>query len=238
MLYKRRFKPLVRRPRRKIAYRSRPMRQKLARTFNPQPTFVETYANGPATISIPNGTGIGLKFEVKIDDIPQVTQYANLYKQYRINWVKVMLLPRLTTDGVDPNTAIYNSLVANTQWMGSARMAYAIQDSPGVTVPAIEQEVLECNGSKIKLFKNKWSCSFKPVPDVAQINVVKSTPIFTRQKYRQWFNFDTTGLIGNPTHGSVIAYLTLPGNSPVGQEPFVQTYYVYYKVNFSLRDPQ
>lgn len=212
-----------------------------ALSANPMPTFVETYkkTGDMSVINIAPGTGAGQVFKVRITDIPQVNQYANLYKQYRINWVKVMLLPRLNTENTDPNLAIQNGVVAPpTQWMGLARIVYAINDSPGETAPATEQEVLECNGAKIKSFKTKWSCSFKPVPDVAQYNITGANAIYSRQKYRQWFNFDTTLTGNNPEHGAVTSFISIPGNVPPGEEPFVQTYYVYYKVSFTLRDPQ
>lgn len=209
---------------------------------NPMPSFTETFKSSSVfNVNVGAGANGGYKFAVRITDIPQVGQYANLYKQYRINWIKVMLLPRIDTSTADGNAAIYNSLVGGTQWMGNGRICWAIQDSPDVSVPVSEQEVLEMNGAKIKQFRGKWSCSFKPVPNVYQGTVDSTgqpTEVYTRQKLRQWFNFETQLTGKNPEHGYVAAYLTVPGNVPAGQEPFVQTYYIYYKVNFTLRDPQ
>lgn len=210
---------------------------RLVRAYNPMPSFVETYT-ATTPIMITPGTASGIAFKVKIDDIPQVTQYANLYKQYRINWARVMLIPRLNSASADPNSAIQNALVAPpTQWWGMGRIAYAIQDSPNVTVPASEQEVLQCNGAKVKAFRTKWSCSFKPVPDVA-LATTAGAAAYTRSRFRQWFNFDTSTGLGNIEHGAVTAFITLPGNVPAGEEPFQQIYEVYWKVSFSLRDPQ
>lgn len=201
---------------------------------NNEPTFVETY-KAKDVINLTPGTGTGKVFKVRITDIPQVNQYADLFKQYRINWCKVMILPKLNTEVADANAALYNLENAG-HWMGNARIVYAIQDSPAVAEPVTEDEVLRDNGCKIKSFKSKWSCSFKPVPDVAQTNAL-GNPIYTRQKYRQWFNFDTALTGNNPEHGAVCAYISLPGTA-AAEQPFQQTYFVYYKLGFTLRDPQ
>lgn len=205
---------------------------------NPSPTFTETFKSQELLQVIAGGPGAGKTFKVRISDIPQTVQYFNLYKQYRINWVKVMLLPKLNTEGADPN--IYTTLGAGAAplpAMGMARIVYSIQDSPGVNDPVNEAEVLQENGCKIKAFKSKWSCSFKPVPDVASTVVAGAgvVPVYARQKFRQWFNWqDLAG--NNPLHGGVSAWITLPGTQPGGvQVP--NDYYIYYKVNFSLRDP-
>lgn len=211
-----------------------------AMTANPMPSFTETFKSAKILTIAPGGS-LGTTFSVRITDIPQVNQYANLYKQYRINWVKVMMILKLDTSAADPNAAIYNGLVVPTQWFGNARIVYAINNSPNVQAPASEQEVLEDNGAKIKSFKSKWSCSFKPVPNVYQGTTDATgapTEVFTRQKFRQWFNFETTLTGKNPEHGYVSAYITIPGNVPGGADPFNQIYYIYYKVNFTLRDPQ
>lgn len=231
----RRRRRVARRPARR--YGRYGAKARLARAFNPTPSFVETF-NAPAVISLHPGTGQGIAFKVKIDDLPQVTQYANLYKQYRINWARVMLIPRINSANAEPNAAILNALGAPAnQWWGMGRIAYAIQDSPNVTAPATEQEVLECNGAKVKAFRTKWSCSFRPVPDVAMATTAGAAA-YTRSRYRQWFNFDTSTGVGNIYHGAVSAFITLPGNVPAGEEPFDQIYEVYWKVSFSLRDPQ
>lgn len=206
---------------------------------NPSPTFVETYKSKDLFQVIAGSPGAGRTFKVRISDIPQSLQYFNLYKQYRINWVKVMMLPKLNTEGTDPN--IYTQMGAlgggPLPSMGMARIVYSIQDSPNTGDPANEAEVLAENGCKIKPFRSKWSCSFKPVPDVAQTTPVGT--IWTRQKYRQWFNFDNVLPGNNPEHGGVSVWVTLPGTQIAGDPPVVvpNDYYVYYKVSFTLRDP-
>lgn len=56
---------------------------------NPMPSFTETFVPSPSRI-FPNQ---GQLFTGNIGGLAQYAQYANLYNQYRINWVKVMLVP-------------------------------------------------------------------------------------------------------------------------------------------------
>lgn len=207
------------------------------RLLSNQPTFVETFQLARDNMAVPqgDGSGLGKYFKVRITDIPQVAQYANLYTQYRINWVKVMLLPQYNTQASDANASSYN--MGNTlNSYGMARIVYAIQDSPDQTDPTTENEVLEDNGCKIKPMGAKWSCSFKPVPDIT-IADGASGVIPIRMKNKSWFNFDTATPANNPYHGGVKAWITLPGLK-VGETGQPITWYAYYKVSFSLRDPQ
>lgn len=208
---------------------------------NPVPTFVETFRKTDDDVLVPAGNGVGKVFKLRISDMPQWQQYLSLYKQYRINWVKVMLIPNFDGTSFDINSAAYNNSTAGYGgWQGMARIAYAINDSPDVTAPVNEDEVLTDNGCKIKAFKSKWSCSFKPVPDVKQTTSVGT--IWTRQKFRQWFNFDPLTIGNNPEHGAVSAFISLPGNIATPANPSMisdaMRYHCYYKVSFTLRDPQ
>lgn len=208
---------------------------------NPTPTFVETFRKGDDDVVVPAGNGVGKVFKVRISDMPQFNQYLSLYKQYRINWIKVMLIPNFDSTSFDVNSAAYNNATAGYGgWQGMARIVYAINDSPDVTVPVNEDEVLTDNGAKIKAFKSKWSCSFKPAPDVKQTTPVGT--IWSRQKYRQWFNFDNVLVGNNPEHGAVSAFITVPGVVATPANPSMITdvarYHCYYKISFTLRDPQ
>lgn len=226
---------VVRRGKRRYLRAALVKRMRVRRAIsNPSPTFVETFALPRDNLTlVANGSGTGKYFKVRIQDVPQVAQYANLYTQYRINWVKVMLLPQYNTLNSDINAATFNQSSALTS-AGMARIVYSIQDSPGQTDPASENEVLEDNGCKVKPFGAKWSCSFKPVPDINQ-NVTGGTIIPIRNKTRQWFNFDTAAPANNPYHGGVKAFITLPGTTSDGGSMVLVA---YYKVSFSLRDPQ
>lgn len=202
------------------------------------PTFVETFHDTDYDIKVPAGSGMGQVFYTQINKIPQWQQYATLYKQYRINWVKVTLIPQTSGTAQDWNAAGYNSTIP-LAYQGMGRIAWAIQDSPDVSTPLTEETVLKDNGSKIRPFKNMWSCSFKPVPDVTEA-LPNTNPVYTRQRYRQWFNFGLTDPGNtNPLHGAVQVYITLPGNGTTtpSAPSAAQTYFAYFKVSFSLRDP-
>lgn len=192
-----------------------------------EPSFVETFRDTQGSAAV-NAGGV---FSVRITDIPQIAQYANLYKQYRINWVKVMLVPVYNSMVADINSAAYNNSVGVGNG-GLGRIAYAINDSPQLQAPATEDVVLEDNGCKIKPLGAKWSASFKPVPDVAVTGGTTGNPIYTRQKYRQWFNFDLALVGNNPLHYGISYFITQASNNVISY------YNVFYKVNFSLRDPQ
>jgi len=220
----RRYGMKRRAPRRMIMARG--PRGRLLRSINPTPTFVETYAAGQIQA---NAGGV---FQVRVTDIPQVAQYNVLYKQYRINWVKVMLVQEYGYQSADPNAAAYNNTVA-APFIGSGRIAYAINDSPNTLVPANEAAVLTDNGCKVKSLGAKWSCSFRPVPDVAAVTVGGNT-IATKQKFKQWFNFDFTNAgLNNPLHQGISYWIT-----QVASAGNTGLYNLYYKVNFTLRDPQ
>lgn len=218
------------RPRRRLGLRPAGVgvRRRMAR-FNPTPTFVETFSK--SAIVIPGGAGgIGGVFAARITDIPQIAQYANLYKQYRINWIKVMIIPDYNYNASDRNAAQYNATIP-TGYVGMSRIAWAVNDSPALVAPANEAQLLEDNGCKVRSVGTKWAQSFKPVPDVSTVSNTGGN-IAVRQKYKQFFNFDTVTTGNNPLHYGVSYWLThLNPGLDVG-------YNVYYKVSFSLRDPQ
>lgn len=198
---------------------------------NPTPTFVETFAAPARAVA-----NLGGVFSVRISDIPQVAQYFQLYKQYRINWVKVILVPDYNYDIAEPNQGAANVLAPGGSLgaQGMARIAFAVNDSPQLQVPPNEAFVLSDNGCKIQTIRNKWSCSFKPVPDVAVIGTA-ANPVWARQKFRQWFNFADPVTPGdNPIHYGVSYYITQGVNAPANPAQFN----TYYKISFSLRDPQ
>lgn len=215
-----RRKMLVSIPRTMAPVRRRGLRRSV---YNPTPTFTETVKLNQVAS---NAGGV---FKFRISDIPQfASEYANLYTQYKINSIKVMLLPQFKDQ--DANTAIQNqSVIPPFGFQGMSRIAWAVQDSPNVGVPLSEQEVLQDNGAKIKPVGSKWSASMRPVPDVSMTTSAGVIP--TRAK-QAWFNFDAALIGNNPEHGSIqywITQLVSPGS--VGQQ-----YDTYVKINFSLRD--
>lgn len=218
-------------------YGARGARGRIARTLNPMPTFVETFHKAEDNVLVAAGGSTGSVFKVRINDIPQWQQYLALYKQYRINWVKVMLIPQTDGSAADINAYQYNySQTLNGQGLG--RIVWSIQNSPNVGVPASEQEVLQDNGAKVRPLKSMWSCSFKPVPDLAMTGTAAQS-VYVKSRYRPFMNFITDTVNNNPLHGSVQTYISLPGAQlgPSGPASY-QTYHCYYKVSFTLRDPK
>lgn len=211
-------------------YIPRGVRGRVMRAMNPSPTFVETFS--PGSVIIPAGAGqVGGVFSTRITDVPQVAQYATLYKQYRINWVKVMLVPDFNTASADQNAAQYNATIP-TGNTGLARIVHAVNNSPQLVVPANEAAVLEDNGCKIRTISTKWSATFKPVPDVGVIAGTNNNTIFTKSRYRQYFNFDTQTPLNNPLHYGITYWITMINAG------LTVPFHVYYKVSFTLRDPQ
>lgn len=189
------------------------------------PTFTETFAQQQVVLGNAGG-----RFSVNIGQIPQVGQYSQLYRQYRINWVKVLLVPEQAGDSGDVNTLFQNNAGAIAV-AGLARIVFAVNDTPGLPAPAQEADVLIDNGCKIRPIRSKWSASFKPVVD-AQLVSGGVASVGTRQRFKPWLNFAAAGQV-DPTHYGISYWIShyAPGGA-------LQSWKVYYKVNFSLRDPK
>lgn len=240
MVQYRRFGPrkYVRKARRP-ALTTRPLaiRRRRIGMYNPTPTFVETF-HFPANQQRPYGdfsvtpAGTGKVFKVAITDIPQFAQYASMYEMYRINWVKVIVIPDYNSQASDANAATYN-IASVVQNYGQVRCVYAINDSPALSTPATEGAVLTDNGCKIVSVGTKWTASFKATPDLAQTNA-QNNAVWIKPKRKEWLLFDTVTTGNNPDHGSIQAFFTLASDTPTSTMPMK----VYYKVSFSLRDPK
>lgn len=193
--------------------------------FNPMPTFVETYSAGQIVANA------GGQFTARISDIPQINDYQQLYQQYRINWIKVTLVPDFS--GTDPNTYAQN-FVGGIPATANARIAWAINDTPALANPVNEADVLTDNGAKIRTLASMWSASFKPRPDKFTGTVAGGPGVAVREKFNPWLSFaDPVVPANNPIHRGIsywITALTAGGGT--------QAYHVYYKVSFSLRDPK
>lgn len=214
------------RPRKGLARMRMPLRRlAFRRQLYPKlPSFTETYAKGDVS------TNAGGQFVVRISDIPQIGDYKALYQQYRINWVKVFLLPDFA-GGSDPNTYSYNQATALPS-NGDARIAWAINDTSALPDPANEADVLTDNGAKVMVIKSKWSASFKPRPDKYMGTALGDAGVAVREKFKQWLNFaDLDG--DNPLHRGISYWI-----SSIVANAGTQKFNVYFKVNFSLRDPK
>jgi len=184
-------------------------------TFNPSPTFIETFPAGSISINAGN------VFRVNIGQLPQLAQYQALYNQYKINSLKVMLLPQYNSyDGIQGPGATGTTM---------PRIAYAINNTPDVPVPVSEADLLSDNGARIRTFKDKlvMRCNPKPQRPNAALGVevvdVKS-PFFT---------FAGAGQT-NPVYSGISYWIS--ADTLLGFTPPV--FDVFYKVSFTLRDPK
>lgn len=193
-------------------------------------TFVETYTPQQGNVIPSNAGG---NFAVRISDIPQIAQYQALYRQYRINWVKVILVPEFAGTGVDINQAYANN-AAGLLTAGLARIAWVKNTTPAVANPLNEQEVLEDNGCKVRPLRSMWSASFRPVTDKYTGDAAGGAGVAVREKFRGFLSFADPLLPGNnPLHYGISYWISHQNAAPAAQ-----TYKIYYKVSFSLRDPQ
>lgn len=180
-------------------------------------------------ISIPIGsTGQGFNWVFKMTDLPQVAQYQNLYQQYQLRKVELILVPRITsTDGsvaVSSSSTVYNG-----------RMVYAIQDSPEYTVPTNEVYALMMNGAKITSTNHTTKIWCAPKPILSQTDTLNSNNLVATSTVKNPFiNFDGHG--SEVLHGGVVSFITVNG-ALTGSSSLV-IYDLYAKYHFVCRDPR
>lgn len=218
------YKKKVSRPRRKMLRKRAPGYKK--RTRGPRyQTFTEVLQAGDIAL------GSGGVFKTRMLDIPQVTSYANLYKQYCIKKLQVTIMPRLTEFPLDTNASIPS--IGSSIWC--PRLAYSIDDTPDVQTPLSELEVLTDNGAKVRLMNRPIKLTCWPKPDIGVTSLVDSTVVAMRTRKTMWFNFENKD-VASPgvaiPHGGIRFYVS--GNPLWGGQ---YSFNVYYKVTFSVRDP-
>lgn len=221
MAYRKRYS----RPRRKMLRRRAPRKNK---SYNKAPrvqTFTEVLQAGDIPI------GAGGVFKTKMDDIPQWQSYSDLYKQFCIKKLQVTIIPRLDNFPLDINASIPS--VGSSFW--APRLAYSIDDTPNVQIPATELDVLTDNGVKVLSMNKPIKLTCYPKPDVGMYDLVNLQTVAVRTKKQMWLNFKNTE-VGNPgvsvPHGGIRFYIS--GN-PLFNGQYMHN--VYYKVTFSVRDP-
>jgi hypothetical protein len=207
------------------------------RMGNPTPTFTETLK---AASLQSNQGGI---FTVAIDSIPQFTAYQALYKQYRINSLEVIIVPRYK--GTDLNVAESNAEKRNQgdnaiAYWGQSRIAVAVNQSAGQSAPTSELDVLKDNGCRVKVIDGKPMRFYtrRPVPNIGQSDF--AAPVLHTvavSKSRQWLDIDSGPDIMH--HG--ISFWTSQAftqNNTVFYNQHHDIAEVFYKVSFSLKDPR
>lgn len=194
---------------------------------NSQPVFTETYRSNITLL--PNA---GQVLTCTMDGLPQLSQYTALYQKYRVIKAQWLLLPTWT-GGESQNPAIFNAASGPTvppglTSVGTTRVVYAINNSPGLTAPASEQVVLQDNGCKIKFLDKLIKINHKPVPGLEDQNGEEMS--FRKSPF---LNFIAT----NALHYGVSIFVNQPlsvgstGGSGL-------TVSVYCKLTFQLSDPR
>lgn len=200
------------------------------------PTNIGVGADG--VIKVAGGTQFTPgKFMVKITDIPQIQNYANLQQFYKILKVTQIIVPKFNVS--DPNVGQYNQANSVAAWE-VPRMAYAINDSTNdLATPTSELDVLEDNGVRIKRMTNPFKITFRPKAALDSTDPTTSQLVPSQPKYRPWLGF-------GPDDGAIT-----PADAPyhVGVDwviscdntatsEFLDVADVYCKVSFVCKDPR
>lgn len=207
---------------------SKPYRRRAAarirRSVYPaQRTFTEVYDGG--TLSMNTGS----VFSTSFNSIPQAASYAELYRQFCIKKLQVMLLP-LYTDA-EVNTSL------GTLGYQATRVAFAITDTPNQVNPTSELDVLTENGAKVVLGHKKIVMTCYPKPYITNVvpGVITNDYVAVRQKKAVWLNtkaFGQTNDGQDVVHGGISFWIS-NNLANLGVECFK----IYYKVWFAMRDP-
>lgn len=218
----------IRRGRRSNLRRKAPRRRfggrrgQIRRMMNPRPVFTETYTK--ASI-VPNTGGV-LTFN--INEVPQLAQYNTLYQKYRILKAKVIAVPQYAQQ--DQNAGEYNA-GNNAYAHGQGRLVWAVNDSPGLTNPGAELDVLKDNGCKIRPLRTMVSMACRPVPLYEDNNGI----LITLKK--NWINFQTgPSAPADPKHFGITYWYTQPFLGQTAQ--LNNDLQVYVKLTFQLADPR
>jgi len=200
------------------------------------PTVPGVLADG--TIRIQAGTQFTAgKFMVKMTDVPQIQNYANLYQFYKILKVQAIVIPKFSN--ADPNSAQYNQTLPVAAWE-NVRMVYAINDATNdLATPTSELDVLEDNGCKIKALTRPLKINFAPKVAVDSSDPTTNNLIPVQPKFRPWLGFGADdGNFQNseaPLHVGVDWVVSCDNTSTT---EFLDVADVYFKVTFVCKDPR
>lgn len=170
-------------------------------------------------------TNTGGVFLCRFMDIPQNASYSNLYKQFCIKKLQVMLLPKFTE---------FQAGAPAANFLQVPRLAYSVDDTPALNAPTNEISVLTDNGAKVLSMKNKITLTCYPKPNIAAIDLAATSAVATRQRKAVWLNTQS-GDVSNSgetvQHGGIRYFIS--GNPAFSE----YQYDVYYKITFQMRDP-
>jgi hypothetical protein len=227
--------PFRRRPARRLRRRVRRARRSYGggargiarRILRPAQTFTETISAG-----FVNANTGGL-FTASMNSVPQRTNYANLYRQFRINKLTVLIVPRFTAQEQNQLQAnVAPGIIAYNQ----PRITYAINNSADQAAPTSELQVLEDNGCRMKVIDGKpFTLSCVPVANIGQQKQNSLTlDTVGVSKRRQYLSFDE-GL--DVVHNG-IAFWVSQADSTGSYFRQPTAFDFFYKINFSVRDPR
>lgn len=214
-------------------------RNRIFRSVYPNTVYTasEHFAYGQLQFTAGTLTDVS-SLQVNMNQLPQVSQYAALFRQFCIRHVTYTIVPRFGES--DPNAQSYNSTLGGTVTNSTnIRMHYAVIDTPFVGPPGNEAAILQNNNVKTRMlnqriFKIQQS---NPKPEIL-VTSGSGANVNGTQVKDQWFNFTnattSTGNGGqNVAHGNVQVCLMGAGVYPNGL--FVAD--IYAKVTFSCRNP-
>lgn len=198
--------------------------------YNAQPSFVETLQAAPLT------TNQGGIFTVSFNSIPEHAQYTALYKQFRINSLEVIVVPRFNAfEGNQFQSNVTGPPIA--PGISMPRICFAVNNSAGETLPTSELQVLEDNGCRIKMLTGSKVLKMKTTAPVANVGVsdygAAIPHTVAENKPGRWLDIDSAVDIQH--YG--ISYWVTGGFGPSGGG-LAYIADVFYKVSFTLKDPR
>lgn len=211
---------------------------KLFRSVYPNAVYTASENYNWGTLTIPaGGNTASNSLNIAMNSIPQVQDYAKLFRQFCVKHVTYKLVPRFGE--VDVNNTLSNFVTSGTGYASNGRMHYSIVDTPFVGAPGSEGAILQNNNVKTRLLSGKIIkiSQAHPKPETT-VSFNGSNQTNSTLVGDQWFNFtdataSTTNGGQNVVHGNVQVYILCPGNFPNGLIMFD----VYAKVTFACRNP-
>jgi len=144
----------------------------------------------------------GLAFQ--FNQLPSYTEFTNLFDEYRINGIKIQLIPNFTGADLNPTTSAV-----------SVPNIWSIIDHDDSTSPANLEELLQYPNCRMTRGSRTHTRFFRPscLIDVAGIT--------TGVKFKQWINLANT----NIPHYGFKYFIDQMNTGPVGTWRVFVTYY-------------
>jgi hypothetical protein len=169
------------------------------------PTFTETVLQGGASS---NSGGL---IQPRVAAIPELADYAALYRSYRVIKLEVIFMP------------IQVALTGSPS--GMTQLAYAVDPSAELTSPGSLTDVLNNNNVRLRQLDKPVRVSWRPVPSLLMPSATGGNAGVSLQP--QWIQFDDGS---NVNHNGITFWATNTGTST--------TYNIYIKYTFQCKDPR